>query len=88
LQDFQDHEPYPHVINLFNSQSNPPCKKKKSIKGKVAKKSCDNTKKFQIKWVAKMPWAKGIVSQDGLINLVKCRVCSLIERKGKIMGYK
>ncbi len=38
LQDFEDHEPYPPVINLFDSQSDPPCKKKKSIKGKVTKK--------------------------------------------------
>jgi len=82
LQDFQDHEPYPPVIDLFDSQSDPPCKKK-SIRGKVAKKSCDKTRKFQIEWVAKMPWAEGIVSQDGLINLVKCRVCSLVERKKK-----
>jgi hypothetical protein len=35
-----------------------------------------------------MPWAEGIVSQDGLINLMKCRVCSLTKRKEKIMGYK
>jgi hypothetical protein len=35
-----------------------------------------------------MPWVEGIMSQDGLINLVKCRICSLIERKEKIMGYK
>ncbi len=35
-----------------------------------------------------MPWAEGVVSKDGMITLVKCKLCSLIEKKGKIMGCK
>jgi hypothetical protein len=88
LQDFQDHEAYPLIVDVSHFQSQPLRNKKKSTKGKVAKKSYESTKKFQIEWVAKMPWAKGIVSQDGFINLVKCRIYSLIERKEKTMGYK
>jgi hypothetical protein len=30
-----------------------------------------------------MPLAKGIVVKDGFINMVKCRMCSLIENKEK-----
>jgi len=67
---------------MFDSQSHPPREKKNPTKGKVGKKSYDNTKKFQTKWATKMPWAS-IMSQDGLINLMKCRVQSLIERKKK-----
>ncbi len=55
--------------------------RRKSTKGRVAKKSCDNIRKFQTEWVAKMPWAKGIVFQDGLINLMKYIICSLTKRK-------
>jgi hypothetical protein len=33
LQDFQDHEPYPPIINLFDFQFDPPCKKKKIHSG-------------------------------------------------------
>jgi hypothetical protein len=35
-----------------------------------------------------MPWAKGLVSKGGFFNVVKCRVCSLIENKEKIVGCK
>jgi hypothetical protein len=28
-----------------------------------------------------MPWVEDIMCQDGLINLMKCSICSLIERK-------
>ncbi len=48
----------------------------------------DNTQKFQIEWATKVPWAEGIVCKDGMINLVECRVYSLIEKKEKIMGCK
>jgi hypothetical protein len=88
LQNFQDHEPYPYVIDLFNSQFDSPCKKQKSTKEKVAKKSYDSTGKFQTEWATKMPWKKGIVSQDGSINLMKRKVYFLIKRKEKPMGCK
>ncbi len=35
-----------------------------------------------------MPWVKGVVSENGMINLVKCKAYSLIEKKEKIMGCK
>ncbi len=48
----------------------------------------DNTQKFQIEWATKVPWVEGIACKDGMINLVKCRVYFLIEKKEKIMGCK
>jgi len=54
LQDFQDHEPYHPIVDMSDSQSNPPFKKHMSIKGKVAKKSYDRIGKFQTEWRAKM----------------------------------
>ncbi len=88
LQNFQDHEPYPYVIDLSNSQFDSPCKKQKSTKERGAKTSYDSIGKFQTEWVAKMPWKKGIVSQDGSINLMKHKVYFLIKRKEKPMGCK
>ncbi len=72
----------------FDVVDDPPNKKQKCNKGKPQKKSYDNTQKFQTKWATKVPWAKGVVSKDGMINLVKCKVYSLIEKKEKIMGCK
>jgi hypothetical protein len=35
-----------------------------------------------------VPWVEGVLSKDGIINLVKCKAYSLIEKKEKIMGCK
>ncbi len=34
-----------------------------------AKKSYDNTWKFQIEWVAKLPWVEGLVAKGGFIHI-------------------
>jgi hypothetical protein len=39
--------------------------------------------KFQEIWVVKMPWAKPIFNEVGLVSTMKCRVCTIIERKEK-----
>ncbi len=55
---------------------------------KLCKKSCDSSRKFQAKWVVKLPWAEGLVVGGGIIQIVKCRVCSLFENKDKIFRCK
>jgi hypothetical protein len=62
--------------------------KSKKKKGKIQKKSYDNIHKFQTEWVTRRPWAKDLVSKGGFINVMKCKMCSLIENKEKIIGYK
>jgi hypothetical protein len=32
---------------------------------------------------SKLKWAKGIVVKNGFINMMKCRMCFLIENKEK-----
>ncbi len=75
-------------MSKFDVANDPPSKKQKCSKGKSWRKSYDNTKKFQTKWVAMVPWAEGVVFKDGMVNLVKCKICSLIEKKEKIMGFE
>lgn len=43
-------------------------------------------KNSKLKWAAKVPWAEGVISKDGMIILVKN--CFMVEKKGKIMGCK
>jgi hypothetical protein len=43
----------------------------------------DSIQKFQIEWATKVPWAEGIEYKYGMINLVKCKVYFLIEKKEK-----
>jgi hypothetical protein len=70
----------------------PPRKKQKfgvdGIGKKSHKKSYDNNRKFQAKWATKLPWAKGLVVDGGIIQIVRCKICSLIENKEKIVKCK
>jgi hypothetical protein len=72
----------------FDVTNDSPSKKQKCSEGKPQKKSYNNIKKFETKWAAKVPWVEGVMSKDGMINLVKCEVCYLILKKEKIMGCK
>lgn len=35
--------------------------------GKKQKKFIDNMRKFQVKWITKLPWVKGLVNEGGFI---------------------
>jgi hypothetical protein len=80
-------------VQLLNSQSDPQAhplgkKQKLGVDGigkKPCKKSYDSSREFQAKWVAKLPWSKGLMVASGIIQIVRCRVCSLVENKDKIV---
>jgi hypothetical protein len=36
-------------------------------------------------WVAHFTWAKNVVGKNGLILVVRCKICSKIENKDKIL---
>jgi hypothetical protein len=52
------------------------------------KRSYDLTRKFQVAWVAKLPWAKLQVGFDGCGKYVKCKICSEVEHKNKLLAPK
>jgi hypothetical protein len=74
------------IMELSNSQSypqvDPPRKNQKfgvdGIGKKPRKKSSDSSKKLQAEWAAKLPWVEGLIATDGIIQTMKCKVCSLI----------
>jgi hypothetical protein len=47
---------------------------------KNAKVNYNCTHKFQIKWVAKLNWAKGVLVEDAILHNIKHKVCSLIKK--------
>jgi hypothetical protein len=53
-------------------------------------KTCDyeSKKKFQVSWVAKLPWFELQMGVDGCVHLVKCKVCSKVEHKNKLLVLK
>jgi hypothetical protein len=55
---------------------------------KPRKKSYDNSRIFQIEWATKLPWAKGLMVVGGIIEIVRCKICSLIENNDKIVKFK
>jgi len=44
--------------------------------------------KFQDVWALKLPRAKPIFNEVGLVNFMKCHVCSKIEKKDKVLVAK
>jgi hypothetical protein len=70
-----------------------PPKKKKKKKGMASLKSekqkrYDRHRKFQTEWSAKLPWAEGILTDDGILHMVRCRVCSAVGKKPCVMAPK
>lgn len=52
------------------------------------KKAYDLNRNFKDTWVVKLPWAKSILSSNGKVVQVECKVCSLIEGKDKLLVPK
>ena len=48
----------------------------------------DITRKFQLEWVCKPPWAEGILTNNGRLCMVKCTICSTMEKSYKLMHPK
>jgi hypothetical protein len=72
----------------------PPSKRHSSSRKKArssqseAQTRYDKHRKFQTVWAAKLPWAEGIMATDGILHMVKCKVCSSIDRKPCVMAPK
>jgi hypothetical protein len=52
------------------------------------KNKYDLIRKYQLKWVARLPWSKGLLKEDGLIHQVRCKICSCIKKKEFVMAPK
>lgn len=54
----------------------------------LGKPNYDLTRKFQMEWSAKCPWAEMVLTADGWLHMVKCRVCSDVGKKPRLMALK
>jgi hypothetical protein len=52
------------------------------------KKFYDCTQKFQFEWAAKLHWAQGVLTIDGVLHNVRFRVCNIIDRKSCLLFLK
>ncbi|KAG0611275.1 hypothetical protein M758_7G128500 [Ceratodon purpureus] len=55
---------------------------------KKRKKNYDLRRHFQDSWAAKLPWAEAVVGCDGSITQVRCKICSNVEAREKLMVPK
>jgi hypothetical protein len=55
---------------------------------KRMKKNYDLTRRFQIEWSATCPWSEMILTDEGLLHIVKCSICSAVRGRPIIMGPK
>ncbi len=67
-----------------------PLEGRHTIKSRLGVKNWnyDTTKKFQDSWATKLPWAELCVRLDGSLHIVKCKICSEVERKNKLLFVK
>ncbi len=52
------------------------------------KKSYDHRRKFQHEWVAKLPWAKGVLATNVVFHNVTCKVYTTIDKKPCLLVSK
>jgi hypothetical protein len=55
---------------------------------KRQKKNYDKSRKFQLEWSAKLPWAEGVLLADGRLYMVRCRACTVVESREKLLSLK
>jgi hypothetical protein len=55
---------------------------------KRQKKNYDKSRKFQLEWSAKLPWAEGVLLTDGRLYMVSCRACTIVEGREKLLSPK
>jgi hypothetical protein len=55
---------------------------------KRTKRNYDLTRRFQMEWAATCPWSEMILTDEGLLHMVKCSICSAVKGRAVIMGPK
>ena len=55
---------------------------------KKLKKNYDLHRKFHTEWAAKEPWSESVLAEDGVMHLVRCRPCSVVQGKPIHMAPK
>jgi hypothetical protein len=55
---------------------------------KRTKKNYDLTRRFQMEWAATCPWNEMILTDEGLLHMVKCSICSVVRGRVVIIGPK
>lgn len=55
---------------------------------KKRKQAYELNRKFQASWAAKLPWAESVLSEDGLVTHVQCKICTKVSGKDKLLVPK
>jgi hypothetical protein len=52
------------------------------------RQSYEQNRHWQDSWAAKLPWAESVLGRDGSVMQVRCRICSEVEGREKILAPK
>ncbi len=55
---------------------------------KTRKPKCDIQWVFKDNWATKFPWAKLMVNPNGKVQQVRCKICSIVEDREKLLNLK
>jgi hypothetical protein len=48
----------------------------------------ESSKKFQDAWTTHLPWAKLVFNENGLVHQVRCKSCTIVRGKEKMLAPK
>ena len=49
------------------------------------RRSYEANRHFQDSWAAKLPWAESVIGADGKVSQVRCRICTAVEGREKLL---
>jgi hypothetical protein len=52
------------------------------------RQSYEQNRHWQDSWAAKLPWAESVLGRDGCVTQVRCRICSEVEGREKLLAPK
>jgi len=55
---------------------------------RARRQSYERSRQWQDSWAARMPWAESVFGLDGKVRQVRCKVCSDIEGRNKLLVPK
>ena len=55
---------------------------------RARRRSYELNRHFQDSWAARLPWAESVVSADGTVRQVRCKICSEVEGREKLLVPK
>jgi hypothetical protein len=81
--------PLPFSTGPMMIQADPSRRRKATLRrGRSLNQITIGPRRFQLEWQAHLPWAEGVLSEDGKLHMVRCRTCTTVDGQEKLLAPK